>query len=155
MNDDYQNFSRIIRKDLSAFYVMLFTMCHISLKNCLEGESEYQQMVYQGIFNSTMLHILIKKKCNGLTGVVVDDMIGNTLEYLCNCMFIRGDECYSLLKHLEVSSHRFDTLKQTRFTFTIESIIDYYLAKLISRVKQGPVTHKKMLGMEELCFRRI
>ena len=39
--DDYQKISRIVRTHLSAAYSDLYTICGVSIRNCLETEPEY------------------------------------------------------------------------------------------------------------------
>ena len=59
--DDYNKFSRLIRKELSSVRSMLHRLCHISLRNRLEIEVDYQEMVKIHKYDAMKLYSLIKK----------------------------------------------------------------------------------------------
>ena len=64
----------------------------MSLKNQLET-------------NAMMFHQLIRKICNSSTALVIENVIGITLELLHSYILNKGDEYNSLLKYLETSYH--------------------------------------------------
>ena len=61
------------------------------------------------------LHHLVKKKCNRSTGVVVEDMLGNLADSLCNMLPIRGNDYAGLPNHLEALDCRSAVLKEALF----------------------------------------
>ena len=93
-------------------------------------------MVDQVMFNTITLCSLIKKTCGRSIEVVVDSVIGNDLEALHSCIFIRDDEHSTLPKYLEASFRRFETLKKSGFAFSTKPIRYNYLADLVSREKR-------------------
>ena len=58
---------------------LLKSTCHVSLKNHLEAEPEYQQIVARNLFNAIMLRNIIKNICNSSACVTVDDVNGNSV----------------------------------------------------------------------------
>ena len=101
--EDYQKFSHIIRKDLVVVYGILETLCYISLRSWLEAEPEYERMMKDNLFNTITLHKLVQKICNGSTCIIVEDVIGNTMECMYAVMLLKGDDFDSLLMHLEAA----------------------------------------------------
>lgn len=124
VRDDYNKFSRVIRKDLLVVYGVMLSMCYISVVNYLETEDNYQKMNESKRFNAMTLYSLIKKIYNGSTLVIVEDMIDNVLEVLYNFVLIRGEEYDSLAKYLEASEHRFSLLQQVGLDLATETLWD-------------------------------
>ena len=131
--EDYLKFSRTIRKDLVTLFGVLKSLCHVSLRRRLESELEHKAMIQDDACDVTVLHHLIRKACSGSTSVVVDDVVGSTLEALFNFLLNRGEDHESLPKHMEASDHRFEVLKTRGFTFDIPESRDNYLVELRSR----------------------
>ena len=68
--DYYKNLSRSIRRDLSAVYGVLHSLCNFTLKNRLEEEADYRAIVLKQRLNAMVFHKLVRKTCNGSTVVV-------------------------------------------------------------------------------------
>jgi len=122
VRDDYNKFSRVIRKDLLAVYGVMLSMCYISVVNYLETKDNYQKMNKSKRFNTMTLYSLIKKIYNGSTLVIVEDMIDNVLEVLYNFVLIRREEYDSLAKYLEASEHQFSLLQQVGLDLATETL---------------------------------
>ena len=86
--DDYQKFSQVIHTHLSAAYGDLFSIYGVSLHNRLEAKPEYQGMVKDSGYNEMLLHKLVRKICNGPVSLIVNDVLGNMLEAMYNCILI-------------------------------------------------------------------
>ena len=71
---------------------ILFGVCETSLQNRIEAELDYQEMVKKNILCTIKLHNLVRKDCNILTVVVVEDIIGNLIEALFNFSLSRGED---------------------------------------------------------------
>ena len=108
--EDYAKFSRIIRKDLFSEYGILHSLYHVSLRNRIEVELEYQKMVNKKFHNTIMLHPLVRKNCNSSTLVLVDDVLGNLIKALYNYVLVRGEDCNSLPKYMESSKNIYQIL---------------------------------------------
>ena len=80
--DNHIKSSSLTRKDLSSVHIMLHSLCHISLRNRIEREVDYHDMVNTCKCDVMKLCILMKKTCNGSTTVLVDDMLGNVVDTL-------------------------------------------------------------------------
>ena len=78
--DNYRYFSCIIRRNLSAVYGVMYSMCRDSLRSHLIVEPDYQSMVSQKRFNSMTLCRLVRKICNGSTS-----MVGGLVEIAILC----------------------------------------------------------------------
>ena len=74
---------------------IVHSACHNIIKSHLEADTEYQNMITSNLNNTIALCQLVKKTCNGLTCVVVDDALGNVVESLHNFILIRGEEYLS------------------------------------------------------------
>ena len=75
----------------------------MTLRNRLEAEPDYQDIIKNEGYNVMTLHKLVKKICNGSSAVMVNDVLGNILESMYNCMLIRGDDYPTLAKYLEAT----------------------------------------------------
>ena len=51
----------------------------------------YQEMITDKIEDAMKLHELVRKICNGSTGVVNDDIIGSMVESLYSLLCLRGE----------------------------------------------------------------
>ena len=98
--ENHNKFSVVMRQRLSTVYGTLHSICGLSLRNRLETEPEYLEMVKAKRYCSMKLLDLVKKICNGSTYVIVDDVVGNLIESLYNVMLIRGDDFNSLPRYL-------------------------------------------------------
>ena len=123
--------------DLSAAHGVLYSYCHISARNCLENESEYQAMKKKKRFDAVKLFQLINKNCNGSTTVVTSDKVGNMIEALRNFMLVRAEEYPSLPKYIEASEHLFRVLEATGFSIATEMLRDEYVSELVARGQTG------------------
>ena len=101
--DDYTKFSRIIRKDLLSAYSILYSICYVSLHNRLKAEPDYQAMIVSHRYDMIVLYQLIRKIYNGLTSIVVDNMLGNIIESLYSFMLEHGDDYSLLTKYMKAS----------------------------------------------------
>ena len=81
---DYTKFSRMVRKDPSAVYGIMISMCHISATNRLETEEDCQEMLIRKRLNAMKLHGLMRKIFNGSSSVITEDVAWNIIEYLHN-----------------------------------------------------------------------
>ena len=84
-------FNRLIRKNLATVHGTLFFVCHLSLTTRLKAEPVYQEMITDKIEDAMKLHELVRKICNGSTGVVNDDVIGSMVESLYSLLCLRGE----------------------------------------------------------------
>ena len=94
--ENYNKFSVVICQRLSTVYGVLCSICDIRLRNRMEAEPKYQDMLKTKRYCAIKLLDLVRKMCNGSTCVIVDDVIGNLIESLCNVVLIRGDDFKSL-----------------------------------------------------------
>ena len=141
---DYQKISRVIRTNLSSAYGDLFSLCDVTLRNRLEAEPDYQEMVEDGGCNVVILHKLVRKICNGSAAVMVDDVLGNMLEAMCNYMHIRGDDFPILSKYLESTKQRIEVLKESGFDIASAGIRDLCMKELESREQDSTVLHRTL-----------
>ena len=125
--EDYQKFSRIIRKDLAAVCGILDSMCHISLRSRLEAEPKYQKMISNNLFSTITLFKLVRKICNESTFVLVEDVIGNAVEAMHSVMILRGEDYPYLPKYLEAATQKHKCFLQARCRFATEQLRDAYL----------------------------
>ena len=77
-------------KDLVDAPSALYCMRRTSIKNLLESKLEQQDVINSDLRNAITLHQLVKKICNGSKWIVLDDVLGNFVEYLCSFAMIRG-----------------------------------------------------------------
>ena len=131
--EDYLKFRRVIRQGLSTVHGVICSLCHVSIRNCLEGEVEFQDMIKNKKHSAITLHKLIEKTCNGSTSVVREDVIGNLVESLHNYALVRGDDYESLSKHVEVSEQRYEMAKSSGLELANSKVRDRYLEELLSR----------------------
>ena len=99
LKEDYVKFNLLCRKDLATVCVTLFSTCHLRLRTRFEEESEYQEMITDEIEDAMKLHEIVRKICNGSTGVVKDDVMGSMIESLYSLLYLRGEDCDSLSKN--------------------------------------------------------
>ena len=92
---------------------------------------------------------LVKKCCNGSTCVVVDDVIGNLLETMCNTLLIRGDNFASLPKYLKATEQRHKMLTETGFEVASEKLHDNFMAELVNRGQEEGKLHLKLKGWKD------
>ena len=59
-------------------------LCDLSLKSRLGAEVDFQNMIRNKGFCVMKLHHLIKEVCNGSSGVMVEDIVGNMVEAMHN-----------------------------------------------------------------------
>ena len=78
--------------DLLAVYSVLYSHCHISLRNYIENEPEYQVMKIKKRFDTINLFKLVNKNCNDLMTVVTSENVGNLIEALYNYMQVRVED---------------------------------------------------------------
>ena len=98
--DDYFKFRRIKRQNFAMSYGILLGLCEDSLKSRLGAEIEFQNMVRNKGFCVMKLHHLIKKVCNGSSGLMVEDVVGNMMEAMCSMIFVKGEDNTCLPKYL-------------------------------------------------------
>ena len=66
----------------------------------------------------------------------MDDVLGNAVEVLHSYMYLRGDKCDSLSKHMEVLEQRWNVMKEAGASFANDKIWDACVAELVSRNQQ-------------------
>ena len=71
---------------------MLHKLCNIAIRNRLEAESGYQDVVEKNSFNAMILCQLVKIICNGSTSVELEGIVGKMVEALCSYMLIKCDD---------------------------------------------------------------
>ena len=81
----------------------------------MEAKPEYETMVVTKYYCAMRLMGLMKKMCDSSTFVVVDNVVNNLLEAMCNSLLIHGDNFPSLLKCLDASEHQCKVLKEAGF----------------------------------------
>ena len=74
---DYVKYSRIVRKDLSTAYGVLFSIIDVSLRNKVEVELKHKTMVEKNRFGAMILHKLVKKNCYSSASVANENVLGN------------------------------------------------------------------------------
>lgn len=134
---------------MSAVYGVLYSLCHLTLKNRLEVEAEYKAMVTKQRFSAMILHKLIQKICNGSTAVVVEDIISSMLEGLCNFMLVKWEDYATLPKYLEASEHKYQVLKETGFELALGMIRNSYIEELSSRGETESPVYKALEGWKD------
>ena len=92
---------------------------------------------------------LIRKTCNGFTGVIREDVIGNLIEAICIMFFIRGDDYSGLPKSLEASNHVHAVLLEELFDITNDRLLDAYVDKLINRGQEKSAVHAKLKAWKD------
>ena len=59
--EDCHKYSRTIRKDLSSVHGIVYSLCDISVRNRLEAETEYKDMIKKKRHDAIVLHKLLKR----------------------------------------------------------------------------------------------
>jgi len=147
--DDFRKFSWDIRRDLSFVYGILYSLCHVSLRNKLEVDSGYQKMVSTKRFNAIVLYQRMRKICNGSTSVVGEDVLGNLMESLYNFLLIKGDDHESLWHYRETLAHRYSILKESGFDLATDNLRDECMDELLSRGRSESMLYKRLLGWKK------
>ena len=128
---------------------MLCSLCHTSLRNRLEGEVDYQEIVRTCKYDVMKLCSLIKKIYNGSTTVLVDDMLDNAVEALCSYLHLRGDEYYSFSKYIESSEQSHNLIKEAGASFVNDKIRDRHIIELVSWNQQQSSIRLKLKTCKE------
>ena len=81
------------------------------------------------------LHYLTKKECNGLSGVLVEEVSGNMAETMCSMLFLKGDDHPCFPKCTEALDHKHEVLEGNCFGISNSRFRDAYLSELESRVQ--------------------
>ena len=144
--EDYAKYSRAIREDLSSVHGILYGLCNIGLQSRLEAEPKYQNMEKKNRCNVMKLCELVKKNCNGSAVVVVDDVIGNLIEGLCNFVLMRGEEYDALPRYLQAFEHKYEVLKGAGFNMANAVARDLHMDELVSRDQTHRKVCKSLLG---------
>ena len=76
--------------------------------------------------------------------MVVEDVVGNMLESLCNVFLIRGDDYSTLPKYHEAAQHRFEVLEEAGFDMTSPKFRDDCMNELKDRGQRSVNTHQAM-----------
>ena len=121
--ENHNKHSVAIHQRSSAAHGALHSICDLSLRNKLEAEPEYQDIVKDKQCCAMKLLGLVQKIMNGSTYVVVDDAVGSLVESLHNVLLIRGDDFDSLPKYLEASEHRHAALDGDGFEVASQSFV--------------------------------
>ena len=127
----------------------LHAICDMGLRNRLEAEASYQDMIKTKRYCAMQLLGLVRKICNGSTYVVVDDVVGSLIESLHNALLIRGDDFNSLPKYLEVSEHRYAVLDGAGFEIANAKFRDSYMEEQINRGQDLSKTYLVLKGWKE------
>ena len=118
-------------------------MCETILQNCIDTEPDYQRIVKKNILCAMKFHKLARNNFNGLTAVVVEDVIGNLIEAIFNFSLIRREECESFPKHPQACEIKFDeVLSRGGFHAVGAKLRDVHLSTLIRRGQDDSLTRK-------------
>ena len=117
--DDYRKFSRIITKNLSQCYSLLWGQCNLSLQNKIKNDREFVGMTTGDI---KILYSIIQNICHGSDHN--DNCFMAAMEFVNNFHLIWGGNYSDLSSHFEAFEKRYDMVEKTGWTFATEAVRD-------------------------------
>ena len=88
----------------------------------------------------------MRKNYYGSIEELVDNVIGNHIDGLYGYALVRGNECYSLKKCMEVSYQKHEVLYQECFIIATIELRDLFMKELTSYKHPNTILHKSFLG---------